>query len=67
MQFYVSNEASVEKCKKALASDMPITVYGLTDGNNIKRFTGVVQSVVEDKLITGSKRWIITMLEANSE
>ena len=63
MQFYVSNETSVKRCKESLFGQMPITISGLTSDNEIKPFIGIVVSVDKDKLTTGSKRWHITMRE----
>ena len=64
MLFYVSDETSVERCKESLISGSAITIYGVTLDHKIEEFVGVVQSVIEDKLTTGSKRWRITMREA---
>ena len=65
MQFYVSDEASFEKCKEAVFYDRLITTSGFTaDDGRVKGFTGVVQSVDEDEKRGPKKRYRVTMPDA---
>jgi hypothetical protein len=60
-QFYITDLKSVRIATEAVRDRKPITISG-TVGKGIRFFTGVVQSVNEDK-ITTPKRWLITILD----
>jgi hypothetical protein len=58
-QFYVTDEQSARVAREALLHRMAVSMTG-TVGNGIRSFTGVVQSVEEDKAAS-PKRWRITI------
>ena len=60
-QFYITDSKSVRIATEALQHRKPITISGMV-GKGIRFFTGVVQSVEEDKL-TIPKRWRVTILD----
>lgn len=60
-QFYTSNENDIRRCREALKDRMPITVTAVV-GNEIKAFSGVVQSVDEDRQ-SKPPRWRVTMID----
>jgi hypothetical protein len=57
----------VERCKAALESRTPITITTLVY-NKEKVFSGIVQSVAEDRRGSQSSppQWIVTMIDASS-
>jgi len=61
MQFYVSSEDDVRRCQESRALKLAITISGTADDGKIRAFTGVVQSIDDDKTRTASKRWRVTM------
>ncbi len=63
-QFYISSaepESDVQRCRESLVGRFPITITGRTEGGEIKAFTGVVQSVQEQKQNPPGTRWLVTM------
>jgi hypothetical protein len=59
VQFYVTDEESVRKAREAVLHREPISMSGMI-GRGVRMFTGIVQSVEEDK-IASPKRWRITI------
>jgi hypothetical protein len=60
-QFHVTDSKSLRIAREALHDRMPITISGMV-GKGIRFFTGVVQSIEEDKL-AAPKRWRVTILD----
>ena len=60
-QFYIIDGKSLRTVREAVHHRMPITISGIV-GKGVRFFTGVVQSVEEDKL-TIPKRWRVTILD----
>jgi hypothetical protein len=60
-QFHISDIKSLRIAREALHHRQPITISGMV-GKGIRFFTGVVQSIEEDKL-TIPKRWRVTILD----
>jgi hypothetical protein len=58
-QFYVTDERSVQIAKEAVFHLNPVSMSG-TIGTGVRMFTGIVQSVKEDKAAS-PKRWRITI------
>jgi hypothetical protein len=58
-QFYVADEKSARVATEGLLHRVAVSMTG-TVGNGIRSFTGVVQSVEEDKA-SSPKRWRITI------
>ncbi len=48
-QFYITDSKSLSTVREAVHHRMPITISGMV-GKGVRYFTGVVQSVEEDKL-----------------
>jgi hypothetical protein len=44
-EFYIDNENDFRRCFESITDRKPITINGLTDGNQIAAFTGTVQSI----------------------
>jgi hypothetical protein len=62
-QFYVTDKESVRIVTEAVRDRKPITISGMV-GKGIRFFTGIVQSVEEDK-ITTPKRWRVTIRDGH--
>ena len=60
-QFYITDSKSLRTVREAVQHRMPITISGMV-GKGVRFFTGVVQSVEEDKLAI-PKRWRVTILD----
>jgi hypothetical protein len=60
-QFHITDSKSLRITREALQHRKPITISG-TVGKGIRFFTGVVQSIEEDKF-TIPKRWRVTILD----
>jgi hypothetical protein len=60
-QFHITDSNSLRIAREALQHRKPITISGMV-GKGIRFFTGVVQSVEEDKLAV-PKRWRVTILD----
>jgi hypothetical protein len=60
-QFYVPDDRSAEACRKSQLQRHAISVSGVDKVHGrVKPYTGIVQSVVEDKHAP-LRRWLITM------
>ena len=60
-QSYITDSKSLRTVREAVHHRMPITISGMV-GKGFRFFTGVVQSVEEDKLAI-PKRWRVTILD----
>ena len=60
-QFHITDSNSLRIVTEALHHRKSITISGMV-GKGIRFFTGVVQSVEEDKLAV-PKRWRVTILD----
>ena len=60
-QFHITDSKSLRIAREALHHRQSITISGLV-GKGIRFFTGVVQSIEEDKLAV-PKRWRVTILD----
>jgi hypothetical protein len=60
-QFHITDSQSLRIAMEALHDRKPITMSG-TVGKGSRFFTGVVQSIEEDKF-TIPKRWRVTILD----
>jgi hypothetical protein len=61
-QFYITDSKSVSVAIEAVHHRKPITISGMIGSKGIRFFTGVVQSVDEDKRAI-PKRWRVTILD----
>jgi hypothetical protein len=62
-QFYVTDTKSARIATEAVRDGKPITISGMV-GKGVRFFTGIVQSVEEDK-ITTPKRWRVTIRDGH--
>ena len=60
-QFHITDSKSLHIAREALHDRKPITISGMV-GKGTRFFTGVVQSIEEDKLAI-PKRWRVTILD----
>ena len=68
-QFWTPDDESAARCHESCAQGTPDTVSGVdTLDNQLKAFTGVVQSVEDHgEQAPRGRRWRITMIDANKD
>ena len=62
LQFYVSTDEDVLRCRQSHIGHRPVTISGTTEDRETKTFTGIVEAVDYIRSNPPSMSWRVTMI-----